>query len=430
MQRLKVADLKEHPRNKDFFEDMTGEKWEEFVKSIKASNGPIESIIVTEDMTIVSGHQRVRACKELGIEEIWGEVHAYNGNELEVVKDLIETNVRQRGVVGGSDEQIVARVEALKQYYGTKQGTKGIKLQAEKYENTVEQRAGTTRNAYNYAKASVSLNPEVKQLVETGVVAKDAAIRVLSKLSPEDQLEIIRHLDTTTRYSREKLKSYISKIEEKDNLIATLIREKKDLEEVASENQAEAAEAVRRLNASQDGKGYVLMKQAKDDAESKYRQEYENHRKYVKETQTELAKTTKERDVALQDNRRLSSEMDELRQKMKEMEEGVLEVAVPPKDYEEVKAELKKYKDEEKRAKEEARERAEKRKSNFANELKDWSDQTMANAQEAMRDLHLLDLEALTMDEYESLVSSIATCATYFKSIYAYISDNHMKESA
>lgn len=70
-------------------------KWSEFIESIHIS-GVIEPIVVTREFTIVSGHQRVRACKELGIAEIPARVRDYAGEDA-VIKDLLETNVRKRG---------------------------------------------------------------------------------------------------------------------------------------------------------------------------------------------------------------------------------------------------------------------------------------------------------------------------------------------
>lgn len=37
MQALKVQDLKPHPKNEYFFDDMTGQKYEEFRESIRTS---------------------------------------------------------------------------------------------------------------------------------------------------------------------------------------------------------------------------------------------------------------------------------------------------------------------------------------------------------------------------------------------------------
>ena len=64
MQQININELKEHPRNNEFFDDITGEKWKEFLESIK-KRGVVEPIVITPDKVIVSGHQRVRACKEL-----------------------------------------------------------------------------------------------------------------------------------------------------------------------------------------------------------------------------------------------------------------------------------------------------------------------------------------------------------------------------
>ena len=120
MQEININELKPHPRNNEFFDDMTGEKWNEFLESIK-SRGVIEPIVITQDYTIVSGHQRVRACKELEIQKINCEIHNYNSDD-EVLQDLIETNIRQRGDVGGSSKKVGMRIKELERIYGIKQG--------------------------------------------------------------------------------------------------------------------------------------------------------------------------------------------------------------------------------------------------------------------------------------------------------------------
>ena len=73
MQSLKVKDLIPHPKNEYFFDDMTGQKYEEFRESIRTS-GVIEPLIVTQDMVIVSGHQRRRGCIDEGIETVMCDV--------------------------------------------------------------------------------------------------------------------------------------------------------------------------------------------------------------------------------------------------------------------------------------------------------------------------------------------------------------------
>lgn len=59
MEMISIQKLNEHPRNKEFFDDIIGDRWEDFKDSI-VRRGVVEPIVVTQDLTIVSGHQRVR----------------------------------------------------------------------------------------------------------------------------------------------------------------------------------------------------------------------------------------------------------------------------------------------------------------------------------------------------------------------------------
>ena len=66
---IPVDDLKPFPNHAEFFWDITGKEWLNFIQSVD-ENGIIVPIIITRDNMIVSGHQRVRACKDLEIESI------------------------------------------------------------------------------------------------------------------------------------------------------------------------------------------------------------------------------------------------------------------------------------------------------------------------------------------------------------------------
>ena len=68
-QYVSVDILKVHPQNTEFFDDISGQDYEDFKKSIQ-EDGIISDIIVAPDMTIVSGHQRYKAAKELGIKMV------------------------------------------------------------------------------------------------------------------------------------------------------------------------------------------------------------------------------------------------------------------------------------------------------------------------------------------------------------------------
>lgn len=66
---IPITDLKPFPSHEKYFWNMTGKNYIDFLTSIERS-GVINPIIITRNNIIISGHQRVRACKDLGIDTI------------------------------------------------------------------------------------------------------------------------------------------------------------------------------------------------------------------------------------------------------------------------------------------------------------------------------------------------------------------------
>ncbi len=92
-------------------------------KRIKENKrGNIEPIIITQDMVIVSGHQRVRAAKELGLSTIMVDIRKYE-NDDKVLKDLIETNIRQRGIGNPNPVKLGRCIKELERIYGVREGS-------------------------------------------------------------------------------------------------------------------------------------------------------------------------------------------------------------------------------------------------------------------------------------------------------------------
>ena len=223
MQKFKINELKPHPRNNEFFDDMSGEKWQEFLESIKTS-GVIEPIVVTQDKMIVSGHQRVRACKELGIEEILAEVKVYD-NEDDIIKDLLETNIRQRGDIGGSTVKLGRRIKELERIYGIRQGNNQYKKEDSANGTLLSQeelskKLGIGIDVFKRAKTIANLPQEIQDLVEQGSITPSTAARVISKLSDSEQAELIETLPAAKKYTQKEVEGYIEKLREKDNQIA------------------------------------------------------------------------------------------------------------------------------------------------------------------------------------------------------------------
>ncbi|MCD8104016.1 MAG: hypothetical protein LUF35_03200 [Lachnospiraceae bacterium] len=152
--------------------------------------------MITPDKTIVSGHQRVRACKELGIEEVMCDVHTYDDDD-QILQDLLETNIRQRGDIGGSYKQIGRRSDELKRIYGIKNG--GAGYYGNQYEEDLPNNSSGPKTRKQIAKMQgmsvdtmenyIMLSkaiPEIQDLVDTGIVTKTTALAIMREL-PEDE---------------------------------------------------------------------------------------------------------------------------------------------------------------------------------------------------------------------------------------------------
>lgn len=249
MQQIDINELKPHPRNNEFFDDMAGEKWNEFLESVK-SRGVIEPIVITPDKIIVSGHQRVRACKELGIQTIMCDVHTYN-NDDQILQDLLETNIRQRGDVGGSAKKVGKRIKELERIYGIEHG--GDRHQGEKNSSCKKQSELAfdmnmdVRTLQNY-KLLANMIPELDELVDTGIVTKTTALAIMKNLSSEEQEQLVTSLDTTKKITQREVQKYIDKI----NQLETDNPEIKRLENKISELQTEKTILERKVKLNQE----------------------------------------------------------------------------------------------------------------------------------------------------------------------------------
>lgn len=224
MQQININELKPHPRNNEFFDDMSGENWEAFIESVKSS-GVIEPIVITGDKYIISGHQRVRACKELGIKTILADCKPYylNDNYDVVLKDLIETNIRQRGIGNTNQRKMGLCIKELDRIYGIREGSAGkVSKNLEgnnfipKNEEELLKSLGLgvdKRTIQNYKKLTEMI-PELEELVDTGIATPTTALAIMRNLSEKEQLEMISSLDTTKKITQKQVQQYISKIKE------------------------------------------------------------------------------------------------------------------------------------------------------------------------------------------------------------------------
>lgn len=243
-QMLKVSDLKPHKKNSVFFDDIEGDAWSEFLESIRTS-GVIEPIIVTQNNVIVSGHQRVRACKMLKIEELPAEIREYD-SEDEILKQLIEANIRQRGIGNANPVKFGRCLMELERIYGVQQGKRTdletFPNNSEKSQNDLASELGISVDTLNNYKKLANAIPEVQDLVESGRVTKTVALGMMKRLSEDEQRELVSMLPEGAELSSHQVKFYENRIkvldesnEELKTRVEALENEKRGLEEQLDE---------------------------------------------------------------------------------------------------------------------------------------------------------------------------------------------------
>lgn len=223
MEYIRIDELKPHPKNSYFFDDMIGEKWEEFLESVE-TRGVIEPVIIASDKTIVSGHQRVRACKELGIDKVKCIVRNYD-NEDDLLLDLLDTNEKQRGTIGGSTIKLGRRIKEYERIYGIKHGgdhSKSTNGGVELTQQDLLKKLDLDKESYRRAKKLASLPKEIQEAVETGKISASAASRTIATLPENQQIELINQFSATKKITQSQLEQKIADIKKRDERIEEL----------------------------------------------------------------------------------------------------------------------------------------------------------------------------------------------------------------
>ena len=208
--------LKVHPRNTEFFDDISGSEYEEFKNSIK-EEGIISEIIVSPDMTIISGHQRYKAAKELGIKIV----------PIRIREDLIDENKKLKVLLAANfgrsknddKKQRKVAVEYVK-LCGYKHGEIGngreknsqvgnSKLSLDE----IAKQLGTSKtNLTRALSIERNLTEPMKQLLDDGIISKTVASDLIASLSEDEQIELISSMDTTKKITKNEVQKYINEI--------------------------------------------------------------------------------------------------------------------------------------------------------------------------------------------------------------------------
>ncbi|WP_434576967.1 ParB N-terminal domain-containing protein [Thermoanaerobacterium thermosaccharolyticum] len=249
---LDVNLLKPHPLNKVYFDDIEGQAWQDFLESVKTS-GIIEPLIVTKDYKlefldnefeketsknitektkeeysdlenyyiVVSGHQRLRAAKELGFKKIscvireYEEKYGITTNDW-ITKELIETNLRQRGKGNLNDMKLAKCLAKLYEIYGIRKGRpkennnslteKSEIISEKKYQKYLADMLGISERQLRNLYRLNNLIPELQQLVEEKKLTTTEAMQ-LALLDEEVQSKLYYALgDDINKMTAEQIK--------------------------------------------------------------------------------------------------------------------------------------------------------------------------------------------------------------------------------
>ena len=221
MELMNPYDLKPHPRNGEFFDDMDGQKWKDFLQSVKTS-GIIEPIIVTQDLVIVSGHQRVRAAKAIGILKIAVEVRHYADDD-KVLKDLIETNIMQRGLGNTNPVKLAKCIAELERILGIRNGgDRGNQYKVADTHNAnlatqsdLAEKLKISQSQLSRYKKLLDLVPELQTAVEEGKISATNASAILAKLPESEQKAIAEQIvGSDGKVSKQELEFYKNRVKE------------------------------------------------------------------------------------------------------------------------------------------------------------------------------------------------------------------------
>ena len=228
---------------------MTGDAWEAFKESIKTS-GIIEPIVVTKDMTIISGHQRYKAAKELGIKMIPIRIREDLIDEDKKLKVLLAANFGRSKNDDAKQRKVAVEYVRLCGYkngenqWGCQVGTPKLSI-----EEIAKQLGTSKRDLQRALSIERNLTESMKELLDTGVISKTVASDVITSLSKDEQEELIKSMDITKKITQKEVQQYINEIKQlKENpeikelkdKISDLQKEKSILEQKVKIYQTEA----------------------------------------------------------------------------------------------------------------------------------------------------------------------------------------------
>lgn len=311
---ISVDVLKVHPRNTEFFDDISGEEYERFKKSID-EDGLLSPLVVAPDMTVISGHQRLKACKELGHKSVPVIINESLEDEDEKLKTLIAANFGRLKNDPIKQAKLIVEYEKLN---GIKRGRPeksghNVRISQE----DIAKEFGVDVRTIRRIKELSALLPEFQDIISSGCITATTGYKVLAKLSEEDQQKLLEQLPVSQKLTQKQVQEYVDRIQELENINAGYKMKLESKEKEVDQPPDQPADMAQLLD----------EKQALEAEKRQWYEKAQSYKKEVEESKTALDKV-----------------------KAARPQETIVEVKVEPTDYQKIKDDLAITKEELRRA--------------------------------------------------------------------------------
>ena len=291
---ISVDVLKVHPRNQEFFDDISGEDYEQFKSSIK-EDGILVSLIVAPDMTILSGHQRFKAAKELGIKTVPVKIRDDIETDDQKLKILLAANFGRNKNDDAKRRKIAAEYVALCGYKNGGDRKAQCQNGAVLTLDEIATQLGTTKRSLQRSlRIERNLSEDMKQLLDDGVISETFAADVIAAMSEEDQMKFIASLDVTKKYTANELK----KLADENQLLKSANSKLKE----SNDKQSQAVNNVSTNETNKDLEAALELAQSAESEKNDIKKKYDDLIEESKADKEKITSLTEELDGLLRAN--------------------------------------------------------------------------------------------------------------------------------
>ena len=217
---ISVDILKVHPRNTEFFDDISGEEYERFKKSIE-TDGLLSPLVVAPDMTIISGHQRLKACRELGYKTVPVIIQESIEDDDDKLRKLIAANFGRLKNDPIKQSKLITEYEKL---CGVRRGSAGKRSlepnNSVPKQSDIAKQLGVTVDTLQNLKRLQTLSPDLQEIISSGQLTPTTGFKILAKLSESEQQQLLSMLPAAKKLTQAQVQEYVDQLHAKDNVIA------------------------------------------------------------------------------------------------------------------------------------------------------------------------------------------------------------------